>query len=85
MNGYDEARDVVLKFVREKGLKQVVLLKGGAVAREKYAVTGYPTSFFIDPEGNVAEREVGFGPGMAPAIERKLRKLLAKVPKRSAL
>jgi hypothetical protein len=78
VNGYNETRDLVLKFVKEKDLKQRILLQGGSVARDKYAVTGYPTSFLINPAGEIVDREVGFGPGMAGATERKLKKLLEK-------
>ena len=78
MNGYDEPKGVVEKFVREKKLKQKVVIMGGAVAREKYFVEGFPTSFLIDREGKIVDREVGFGPGMAPAKEKKIKDLLAR-------
>jgi hypothetical protein len=68
----------VEKYVKEKGLKQKVVLMGGAVAREKYFVNGFPTSFLIDREGKIIDRDVGFGPGMAPAREKKIKDLLAR-------
>lgn len=78
MNGYDESKEVVEKFVNEKKLKQKVVLMGGTVAREQYFVEAFPTTFLIDREGKIVEREVGFGPLMAPAKEKKIKDLLAK-------
>ncbi len=69
-------------FVREKGLKQKVLLQGKKVAREMYLVNGPSppgsSSFFIDRSGTVVERVVGFGPEKAEAFKSKIRQLLAQ-------
>jgi hypothetical protein len=78
VNGYDESRQVVEKFVKEKKLKQRVLLMGGAVARDLYLVRGFPTSLLVDREGKITDQEVGFGPGSAPGRESKLKALLEK-------
>jgi len=78
VNGYDESKEVVERFVREKNLKQRVLLRGGKVARDAYGVRAYPTCFFIDREGKVVEREVGFAPDMARSMEGKIERLLGK-------
>ena len=78
MNGYDESRQVVEKFVKEKKLKQKVLLKGGGIARSLYFVRGFPTSLLVDREGKIVDQEVGFGPGSAPGRESKLKALLEK-------
>ncbi len=78
VNGYDEPKEVVEKFVREKKLGQKVLLLGGKVAREKYGVHAYPTCFFIDRTGKVVDREVGFAPNMGKAVEGKIEGLVGK-------
>ncbi len=80
VNGYDDSKEVVEKFVREKKLKQKVLLLGRRVARESYGVTGYPTVFVIDRSGKVIDREIGFAPGMAESIQAWIEKLLAGEP-----
>ena len=78
VNGYDESKTVVENFVNEKSLKQKMLLMGGKVARDKYAVRGYPTTFIVNPEGVLVDREVGFAESMAKGKEQKIEKLLAK-------
>ena len=83
MNGWDEPKEVIEKFVKEKGLAQRVLLQGGSVAREKYAVNAYPTSFLIDRTGKVVDREEGFGPSMASPLEERIRGLLGSAPKKN--
>jgi len=76
VNGYDESKEVVEKFVRDKKLKQKVLLMGRETARKKFGVNGYPTNFFLDPSGKVVDREEGFAPDMAKPMEAKIEKLL---------
>ena len=51
---------------------------GSKVAREVYFVEWFPTTFLIDMEGKIVDREVGFSPGMALAKEKKIQGLLAK-------
>jgi thiol-disulfide isomerase/thioredoxin len=75
VNAYDESRAVVEKFVKEKELKQRVVLMGGTVAREKYFVDAFPTSFLLDREGKIVDRDVGFSPTVK---EKKIQGLLAK-------
>lgn len=75
VNGYNETQPVVEKFVREKGLKQKVLLMGNDMGVREYGVTAFPTSFLIDPQGKVIERFLGFG---GAKTEEKVRDLLAR-------
>lgn len=59
--------------MKKNNLKQTVLLDGSAVADE-YSVEMFPTVFFIDRDGNVAEVLVGAeGPR---SLERGTRKIL---------
>ncbi len=62
--------------MEEKGLKHRVLLKGGEVSTEKYAVQGVPTTFLIDREGRILSRDVGFSPASSPSREAAIEALL---------
>ena len=92
VNGYDETKEVIQKFVNEKKLKQPILRStdtdgdgdedendslGSNVAINLFGVQGFPTNFWIDAKGNIIGREVGFDPAMVPAIEKRIEKLLA--------
>jgi len=77
VNGYDESKEEVQEFVNDKKLKHPILLKGGETALKLYGVEGYPTSFWINHEGRIVGKEVGFSPEMEPAIEKRIEKLLA--------
>ena len=78
VNGWDEERDVVARFIEEKGFKQKVLLMGGTIAAEKYGVTNYPTNFLLDKNGVVVDFEMGFNPEMADKMEKNIAALLEK-------
>ena len=84
VNGYNEPRATVEKYVRQNNLQQKVLLMGKSVGREKYIVRAYPTDFFIDREGKIIHREVGFAADFAEPREKKLRELLEKHGKKKA-
>ncbi len=76
VNGYDEPKEVVRKFAKEKNLKQKFLVMGGEVAREKYGVRAYPTSYFIDRSGVIADQHESFDPSWVPAQEAIVQELL---------
>lgn len=76
VNGYDEDKETVQGFVSQQNLKQPVFLMGRNVAREKYKVSGFPTNFWIDHQGKVVHKEVGFSPDYFPAMEARVKKLL---------
>lgn len=84
VNGYDEPKELVQKFVKEKSLKQKILLMGGELARGKYAVTGFPTTFFVDPQGKIVDRSVGFADLLAASEEKKIQELLVKHKKKKS-
>ena len=77
VNGYNESREKVAKFVKNKQLSQKMLLQGGGVGRRLYGVQGFPTSFFVDASGRVSDRSVGFAPFLAKKEEAKIEKALA--------
>jgi peroxiredoxin len=53
----DDAEPV--KFAREKGISYPILLDGDAVS-EEYNVSGFPTFYIIDKEGNVILAKSGY-------------------------
>ena len=77
VNGYDEDRETVQGFVDQQKLKQPVLLMGRATAREKYQVSGFPTNFWIDHQGKIVHKDVGFDPDAYPSMEARAKKLIA--------
>ncbi len=77
VNGFDEPREEVEEFAKKSSLRHPILLMGGQTALDLYDVEGFPTSFWIDPEGRIIGKEVGFDPALAAAMEKRIEKLLA--------
>ena len=65
-----------VKRFAEPRISYTVLLEGGTQAQE-YDVSGIPCTYYIDREGIIQHRSVGFGPGDEVLIEEKIKKLLA--------
>ena len=42
----------------------------------EYAIEGIPTLFYVDREGKIRYRDVGFGPGREKQIEQRVKELL---------
>jgi peroxiredoxin len=55
----DEPRDDAALFAQDLGLSFPVLLDPGATVNDRYRVRGYPTTYFIDRDGNVDALHVG--------------------------
>lgn len=72
---YDKPEDGIAEFLAKRGVTYTVLLGGGIVAKT-YRISGYPTIYLIDKEGNVADTQYGFGEGVDKSLEKKIRKLL---------
>lgn len=81
VNGYDEPKGVVQGFVEGAGLKQPVLLMGRSVAQEKYGVRAFPTNFWINHEGKVVHKDVGFSEGDFQVMEARVERLLQEAAK----
>lgn len=76
VNAWNEPREDVARFVKERQLKHRILLDGKPVAKELYGVTGIPTVLFIDREGVVVDVELDFaGP---EHLEARVRKLVGR-------
>lgn len=56
---FDEPQPDVQAFQDELGLSFPLLLDPGAVVQRLYRVIGYPTSYWINREGQVAAVHVG--------------------------
>ena len=65
-----------VKRFAEPRISYTVLLDGGTQA-QGYDVSGIPCTYYIDREGIIQHRSVGFGPGDEVQIEEKINKLLA--------
>ncbi len=72
VNGWNESREVVARYVERAKLAQQVLLMGGDLAAQKFGVKSYPTSFLVDREGNVIAHHVGFDASFIPPMEREI-------------
>ena len=65
----------VKRFAQSR-ISYSVLLDGGTQA-ERYGIRGIPCTYYIDREGIIRYRSVGFAPGDEALIETKIRELLA--------
>lgn len=81
VNGYDEPKGIVESFVKRESLKQPILLMGRSVAQDKYGVQAFPTNFWIDHEGKVVRKEVGFSESDFRVMEVRLERLLQEAAK----
>ena len=68
-------------FVQREKLKQPILLMGRSVAQEKYAVSAFPTSFWINHEGKVVRKEVGFSESDFRVMEARVERMLQEAGK----
>jgi cytochrome c biogenesis protein CcmG/thiol:disulfide interchange protein DsbE len=70
----DEGTEVVEPFVRENGMPYINLLGNEAVASAYGPLSGLPTKFLIDKNGNIVEKF--FGPVPRAVLEKKIETLL---------
>jgi hypothetical protein len=74
VNAWDEPKEMLTKFVKDKNLKHTILLSGEKVATETYGLKGVPYVFWINKEGVVVDSEMDYD-GPEP-LERRTKKLL---------
>jgi peroxiredoxin len=79
VNGYDEPRDTVAKFVKEKGLTHSIAMMGSKVAKEKYTVASYPVTFLVDRQGTVVDYHLGWDSGDEKILSDSISRVLAKL------
>jgi hypothetical protein len=81
VNAYDESKQEVDRFAREKRLTYPIALMGGKVSRELYTVTSYPVTFLIDHTGTIADYHLGFELGDERVLATAITRLLAACEK----
>src|SRR5262249_24350044 len=72
----DEGAPVVKNFVDEMKLTFPVLVDSTGEVGRRFAITGYPATFRIDPEGRQVARFIGPRDWRDPAIERDVKTLV---------
>src|SRR5919201_5103215 len=55
----EEDREPVVRYARTLGLQLTLLLDQAGAVATRYNVTGLPTSYFVDRDGLVRDRNVG--------------------------
>ena len=75
VNAYDDAENAVAEYVKEQ-LRHPIGLNGSQVAREKYGVGAYPTSFWVDRQGKIVDYVIGCDPGDEIQIVKRIEQLL---------
>ncbi len=70
-----EKAPTVQSVVTSKGLTFQVLLDGDTATAKKFAIPGYPTTFFIDKTGQITDVRVGAFSSLAQ-IDGYLAKIL---------
>lgn len=56
---YAESPDKVSSFVRQAGITFPIALDQEGIVAERYQVSGYPTTFFVNAEGTLVARHLG--------------------------
>jgi len=72
---HERDHDKVKEFA--KGQISYVVLLDADEQFTQYHISGIPTAFYIDREGKIRYRDVGFGPGKEKLVERKVNEMLA--------
>ena len=74
--GVSNETDSKLKAFAQQTPIDYTVLSNGSAPFQAYSVSGIPCTYYIDKEGIVRHREVGFGPGGEMAMEQKIKELL---------
>ena len=76
----NEPKDVVAEYIAKEKFTFPVLLANGADVMDHYGVHAYPTTFFVDTKGLVADVAVGSGPDSYSRIQSLIAKARAGAP-----
>jgi len=71
--------EVIRHFIKSMDIPYPVVVSSEDIARN-YGVTGLPTSFFIDKEGKIREKIMGFNSSIARHLEAKAEELTSEKP-----
>lgn len=74
VNAYDETNEAIREYVTKEKLKHQVVVGGGTLAKSTYNVGAYPTTFWINRDGEVVRYVVGFESG--EQLEKELVEFL---------
>ncbi|HUE17963.1 MAG TPA: TlpA disulfide reductase family protein [Planctomycetaceae bacterium] len=77
VNGYNESKPKVDRFVRAKHLTHAIALMGGKVAQE-YTVASYPVTWLVDHKGTIVDYHLGFDAGDEKRLAKTITRLLAE-------
>ena len=77
VDGYDESKEVVERFVRAKRLTHHIALQGEKVAAD-YTVHSYPVTYLIDHTGVLVDYHLDFEPGDEKVLAKAIDRLLAE-------
>ncbi len=78
VNSYDEAEEVVAKYVQDESLNHMIVLMGGNVAKRKYTVVSHPVTFFVDHKGVMRDYHLGFQAGDEKQLFDHVEQLLSE-------
>ena len=70
-----EDKDTVTKFVEKQGISYKVLLSNNKVIND-YKIRSIPAFFIIDKDGNIANRYLGYRPGLEENWQENIKTLL---------
>lgn len=73
----NEDKQKVIDFVKEKGITYKVL-SGDREVMSKYKIKSIPSFFVIDKDGNIANKHIGFMPGIDVQWDKDIKFLLEK-------
>lgn len=76
INAYDEPRELVEEYVRRNRPGYSVYLDGKTLAEHTFFAPSFPYQLWVDREGKIVHRCVGFHLDEVAANEAKLRALL---------
>ncbi|MCD6451178.1 MAG: TlpA family protein disulfide reductase [Acidobacteria bacterium] len=68
----------VAKEVKKLGINYIVLMGNEKVANDFGGIVGVPTTFFIDKQGNIVKKYVGYRRGLEKEFEKLVKDLLSK-------
>jgi thiol-disulfide isomerase/thioredoxin len=61
-----------------KGFSLMLVRDNGRAAFDRYDIKAYPNLWIIDPQGKVADHEVGYGEDSFDGIVRKIREVMVR-------
>jgi thiol-disulfide isomerase/thioredoxin len=71
----DEDKSAWLKAVKEENNPWLQSLDTKNISQKGFAVTGVPSTFLLDPQGQIIAKEVGFDSSGGSEIEKKIREI----------